>query len=36
MCTILLYHAFGPEGYTWVRTEHVGGEIHLRVPPLQH
>jgi len=33
MSTSLLYHAFGLEGYTYVRTEYVGGEIHLRVRP---
>ena len=31
MSTSLLYHAFGLEGYIYVRTEYVGGEIPLRV-----
>jgi transposase len=33
MSTSLIYHAFGLEGYTYLRTEYVGGEIHLRVRP---
>jgi transposase len=33
MSTSLLYHAFGLEGYIYVRTEYVGGEIHFRVRP---
>mgnify|MGYP001818612058 CR=1 FL=1 len=31
MSTSLLYHAFGIQGYAYLRTEYVGGEIHFTI-----
>ena len=36
MSTSLLYHAFGVQGYRYVKTDYIGGEVTFTIEQPRH